>query len=186
MEGGKEFKIGMAVAAFVLTLVLSLGGFNYYKQYVISQPLQKSIISVPGVTGVMVNGKKDPVVIDVTLNNKADLKNAYLDIDRLASDRMGDKPYTIMIDDNASGTLNKTYERLELAVYQGIANNSYLWLAERVEEESASIGAGYRLQVDENNIYITLVKDNKNLCRVISRESVINGGQGKEEVKQSA
>ncbi|MGE5423674.1 MAG: hypothetical protein ACM3QW_10445 [Ignavibacteriales bacterium] len=186
MEGGKEFKIGMAVAAFILTLALSLGGFNYYQQYVVNKPLQESLQDVAGVKQVSINDENDPIIIKVSLKNDVDLKKAYLGIDQLAAERLNDKVYEIIIEDNESGTLAATYDRLELAVYEGIANNSFLWLSDRVEKEASSVGAKYKIQVDEKNLYITLIKDKTSLCRVISRESLINSRQTNEGGDQSA
>lgn len=186
MEGGKEFKIGMAVAAFILTLALSLGGFNYYQQYVVNKPLQESLQEVAGVKQVSIDDKNDPIMINVSLTNDVDLKKAYLGIDKMADERLKGKEYKIIIEDNENNTLASTYESLELAVYEGIANNSFLWLSDRVEKEAASVGAQYKIQVDEKNLYITLIKDKTSLCRVISRESLINSRQTNEGGDQSA
>jgi hypothetical protein len=87
---------------------------------------------------------------------------------------MSDKPYSIEIDDNPSPDLSSLYDDLELGIHQGIANSSFIWLSEWIDDKTASKETEYRIQVDNRNVYLTLrSKDNHYLTRIIERNTRI-------------
>ncbi|MGE5415297.1 MAG: hypothetical protein ACM3UZ_00760 [Acidobacteriota bacterium] len=173
MEGGKDFKLGMAIAAFVITLALSLGGFQFYKSVAVAQPLVKSLNKVQGVTSVNVDDKKVPVLVTVTFKNPIDLKNSYTSVEEMVKNRFPDKAYVIKTADvGKSPELAAFYDSLELSVYEGIANNSFMWLNNHIAIAADKPAISFRLQVDENNLYLELVKNGQSYCKVIKRGKV--------------
>jgi hypothetical protein len=170
LEAAKDFKIGMALVAFIFTLALSLGGFHLYKSYAVARPLEQRIKNIPGVQQVQVTDQQDALEVTVKISPTGDLKQSYTSIEKMVSTAAGAKKYTILIKDHPSRELEKIYGNLELAVYQGLANDSFLWLSDQIAHGTAGAGAKYRLQVDEQRLYLSITKDNYNLCRVINRE----------------
>ncbi|MGE5397925.1 MAG: hypothetical protein ACM3MK_10380 [Chitinophagales bacterium] len=171
MEKSKEFKIGMALASFALTLALALGGFHLYKQHVINEPLIETLGQLPGVEGVKIDNQQDPLTIQLTLTRTDDLKDTYFKAESLVKKQLKSKPYVLEIKGNSTTEMENEYQDLELAVYQGIANNSFIWLDGIIDRSSQTHEYKYRLQVDEDNLYITMKKGGHYLCRVVPRKS---------------
>ncbi|MGI6548836.1 MAG: hypothetical protein ACOX4Q_02195 [Syntrophomonadales bacterium] len=174
MEGGKDFRIGMAVIALAVTVAICLGGYHLYKEYGIKKPLTEALLQIDGVQKVSIQEEKDSQVIMLTLKNDADLKAVFQNANEIAVQKMSDKPYSIEIDDNPSPDLSSLYDDLELGIHQGIANSSFIWLSEWIDDKTASKETEYRIQVDNRNVYLTLrSKDNHYLTRIIERNTRI-------------
>ncbi len=171
MEGGKDFRFGIAVIALALTVVVCLGGYHLYKEYGIKKPLTESLLQVDGVQEVEIKEEKDSQVILLTLKNGADLKTVFQDANQLALEKMSNKPYSIEVKDNPSPDLTSLYDDLELGIHQGIANSSFIWLAEWIDKKTAAEETEYRVQVDDQNLYLTLSKDDHYLTRIIKRDN---------------
>ncbi|MGE5544190.1 MAG: hypothetical protein ACM3UW_04390 [Bacillota bacterium] len=177
MEGGKEFRVGMAAIALVLTIAVCLGGYHLYIEYGIKRPLTASLMQVDGVKSVEILKENDSQVVLLTLTNDADLKAVFAEANDITLKKMGEKPYSIKIADNPSPELSSLYDDLELGIQQGIANSSFIWLAEWIDEKTAPESIEYRIQVDNQNLYLTLSKGNHYLKRVIARENVTNNSR---------
>lgn len=171
MEAGKDFKIGMAVIALALTVAICLGGFYLYKEYGIKRPLTESLLQVDGVQEVVIQDEKDSQVILVTLKDTADLKGVYQTVNEMATEKLGDKPYEIKIADHPSPELTSLYDDLELGIHQGIANSSFIWLTEWIDNKTTAEETEYQMQVDNKNLYLTLSKGNHYLTRIIERDN---------------
>lgn len=176
---GKDFKIEMAVLAFALTLSLFLAGFYLYRTYWVDKPLHQAIQNLSGVDKVELKRIDRTTVLTIWLKEKADLKQTYSEVERLAAEFLGDKPYIIDLKDSPDPELNDLYKNLELAIYEGMAKDSFLWLESKMREEAAAIDAVSRLEVDEVNVYITLVRGENSLYRVFRRKTDLSYlGQG--------
>jgi hypothetical protein len=169
MKGGKEFRIGIAVVALAITIAICMGGYHLYMEYGVKKPLTESLLQVYGVQNVEIQDEQEELVITLTLVNDADLKTVFREANRLASLEMEDKKYCIEVADNPSPELSSLYNDLELGLYQGIANSSFIWLTQWINDYTAPHHTEYRIQVDDENLYLMLSKGNHYLARVIKR-----------------
>ncbi len=169
MKGGKEFRIGIAVVALAITIAICMGGYHLYMEYGVKKPLTESLLQVYGVQNVEIQDEQEDWVITLTLVNDADLKTVFREANRLASLEMEDKKYCIEVADNPSPELSSLYNDLELGLYQGIANSSFIWLTQWINDYTAPHHTEYRIQVDDENLYLMLSKGNHYLARVIKR-----------------
>lgn len=170
MEGNRNFRIGMALAAFVLTLIMCLGGYHLYKSLVVARPLQQSLEAVPGIQKARIEETRESAEVIIWIDNNHDLKTTYRQAEQEIKDKLGEQPFTITVKDSReSPELKKLYDSLELTVYQGLANNSFLWLDKHIHDEANSVGANYHLQVDQDYMYISLSKNGHTLSRIIAR-----------------
>lgn len=178
MQGPNNFKISTAVIAFALTLGIALGGYTLYRQVGVAKPLVKSVSEIPGVKRVTVLDNKDKSVINVQLAGVQDLRNTYSLLKQDTAAKLGQTAYELELKDNADQAVNRTYQELEAAIYEGVAGNRFIWLKNELEKKAEENGIQYRLQVDADYVYIALYDRHSGLYRVIERTPEQQAGKG--------
>ncbi len=174
MKGGKEFRIGLAVIALAVTIAICMGGYHLYMEYGVKKPLTEALLQVDGVKDVEIQDEEKDWVIRLTLANDADLKAVFREANRIAALEIDDSRYSIEVADNPSPELSSLYDDLELGLYQGIANSSFIWLAQWIDDYTAPHHTEYRIQVDDENLYLMLSKGDHYLARVIKRNAAVD------------
>jgi len=165
----KDFKAPVAVIAFVVTLGVAMAGYSLYNRYLVEKPVQEEMSRVPGVQEVEINRENHKVTVTVTLEDMEDFAPSYRDVDKLAKERFGEGNYSLEIKDTRNQELEEVYRGLQLYLYQGIANNSFLWLNQEINKVAREHQLKYKLSVDEDNLYLQLHKQGHYLYEVIKR-----------------
>ncbi|NLV16497.1 MAG: hypothetical protein GXY50_04710 [Syntrophomonadaceae bacterium] len=169
MRDTKKNKYGMAILALALTIVLCLGGFHLYKEFIIKKPLETALLEIKGVQQVQIDEHEKNYLFLISLQNTQDLKGIYQAADSIIQESLGKESYEIIIDEKSSAELEELFGELELGIYQGMANGSFLWLAEWMESRTGPREINCHLQVDSRNIYLTMNDDTNYICRIIKR-----------------
>lgn len=165
----KEFNTRIAIVALILTLGIALGGFYLYNRFLVEKPVQDEMKQVQGVKQVEIQRKDKKVLLSVEMAEMADFSGSYQAVDKIACERFGTDGYTLEIKDKRNQKLEQVYDDLQLYLYQGIANNSFLWLDREVGRVARDNHLGYKLKVDEDNLYLQLHQHGSYLYEVIKR-----------------
>ena len=174
MKGGKEFRSGIAVMALAITIAVCMGGYHLYMEYGVKKPLTESLLQVDGIQGIEIKDQHEDWIIRLTVDNNADLKAVFREANRIAAKKIDDEEYCLEVADNPSPELLALYNDLELGLYQGIANSSFIWLAQWINDYTVPHHAEYRIQVDDKNLYLMLSKGDHYLARVIKRTTGVD------------
>lgn len=163
-----EFKIIIALAALAVASAVFFGSYWLYNQYGVEKPLADKIESINGVDNVTINNKDRELSIEVEMKHIDNLQTKYKEIQKVIDSDAKDDQYQLVIKDRRNQKLQDAYENVQLAVYQAIANNQYLWLKEQIKPELK--GINYKLFVDENCLYIQMKDGDHYLYEVINRQ----------------
>jgi hypothetical protein len=163
-----EFKFIIAIAALAVASTIFFGGYWLYHQYGIDRPLTEKIEGIAGVKKVTINNKERQLSIEVSMKYVDNLQTKYDEIQEVMDSELKDGQYQLTIKDQRNAKLQKAYENVQLAVYEAIANNQYLWLKEQMKPELK--GMTYRIFVDEDRLYIQMKDGDHFLYKVIDRQ----------------
>lgn len=169
MENSRKFSIGAAIATLLFTIIIVMAGFNIGQQFAVARPLQAVIENVPGVEKASIDRKDGVTRATVTLGRVGNLKQCYRSLTENIEDSRGKKPIEIIIAGPSTPALEKQYRKLELTIYQCLAQNAFVELEQKGKAQVREQGMEFLLQVDEDNLYITLVQDENRLFKVIGR-----------------
>ncbi|MGE5371089.1 MAG: hypothetical protein ACM3QZ_03770 [Solirubrobacterales bacterium] len=183
MKAIRDFRISAAVAAFLLTLAVALGGFSLYQRLGINQPIVRDMTAIQGVAGVTLDRSSQIVTVQVQLGRVDDLKSVYQQLDVKARQYLSDKPYQIKIADQADSTMTQAHDAMEMGIYQGIQENSYLWLNDWYAKSARKQHYVGRIKIDDKRLYITLTDGKQDLYRVYDRLAPNASGTGGTEQK---
>ncbi len=177
----KDFKAPVAVIALVVTLAAAMLAYSLYNHYFIERPFEQEISRVSGVERVVIGKSQHKVNVTVTLKELEDFAPSYKEIEQLAERRFGSDRYSIEIRDARNEELQEFYGELQLYLYQGIANNSFLWLDKEIGRLAGQRGLRYKLSVDKENLYLQLHGKGSYMYEVIKRgeENSIKQGSGR-------
>lgn len=161
----------VVIIALVLGLAAIFGAQYVVKTYSFEKPFKEQVLSISGVKDVKIadsaNGKK----IYLTVSPNVDLENAYQKVTDIAQDKLRGQT-TIEFDGNSSKGLQDIYKQMHYSIYQGIASGEFTQMAAQVKTIAA---AGqlkdYDLRVDNNNVYLKLVKNKEVYCQVVPRQT---------------
>lgn len=153
----------VVAAAFALSLVALMGGYQLYQKYQIQLPVERRIVA----TGLAAEvawvepGKE----VSVRLRPVGDLCQAYGELQRAAGPGV-----VVRIADRATPELEALYRRVEPALYEAAALNNFTSMAKRVESVAREGGLDtWAVRIDENRIYLQFSLKGSYLYRVIPR-----------------
>ena len=167
--------------ALLITLGAAVAVYTLYNRYFVERPFKEEISRLPGVQGVVLARDEHKVTVTVSMGDMEDFAPTYRGIEQLAEQRFGKEGYSIKIKDRRNEELQEFYGELQLYLYEGIANNSFLWLDKEIGRLAGQRGLGYKVSVDEENLYLQLHDKRNYLYEVIRRKESgsINQGLGR-------
>ncbi|MDF2872201.1 MAG: hypothetical protein K0R05_3776 [Anaerocolumna sp.] len=151
-----------------------------WQNYVVDLPIDKALNDIDGVLSVtMDDGHKmnESTAIYVTLDNTANLQKTYKEISTKIEQTLKGREYTLEIKDNRSPELEQAYYDIHYYIQKSIVDGDFPQLEVKVSEKADLAGAAAKVYVDEQNIYLQLVKNNSFLYSVVARQSDQKGGK---------
>lgn len=172
-------KLLKACIALIITLASLYIGQAVWQNYAVDLPLDKTLHDIDGVEKVTLDNSRkinDNIAIYVTLNNTANLQEAHKEISKKIDQTLKGSRYTLEIKDNRSPELEQVYYDIHYYIQKAIVDGDFPMLEAMVREKADSAGAAAKVYVDEQNIYLQLVKNDSNLYAVVARHSDRIGG----------
>ena len=150
-----------------------------WQSYVVDLPLDKALNDIDGVLMVTLDDShkfNESTTIYVTLGNTTNLQKTYKEISTKTEQTQKDSKYTLEIKDNRSPELDQTYYDIHYYIQKAIVDGDFPLLEAKVREKADLVGAVAKVYVDEQNIYLQLVKNDVFLYSVVTRRSDKIGG----------
>lgn len=166
--------------ALIITVACLLIVQAVWQSYVVDLPLDKALNDIDGVLRVTLDDKykiNDSTTIYVTLDNTANLQKTYKEIITKIEQTLKGSKYTLEIKDNRSPELEQTYYDIHYYIQKAIVDGDFPLLEAKVREKADLVGATAKVYVDEQNIYLQLVKNDSFLYSVVARQSDKTGGK---------
>ncbi|NLB89142.1 MAG: hypothetical protein GX790_07965 [Syntrophomonadaceae bacterium] len=172
MMKNSEFRIAVAIIALITVFGLLWGGFTLYKKLRVEEPLTKGLREIKAVSSVSVT--KDKVyVIEVKLDKVEDIQSVYQSLIKAIEGTLKENEYELVILDNENKVLKDLYKELQPVIYEGLANNGFVWLDETLAKTVKGDVIIYDLFVDEENLYIQLFNGDYYMYKILPRPSAI-------------
>jgi hypothetical protein len=165
--------------ALVITVACLYIGQALWQNYAVDLPLGNALNGIDGIETVTwenSNSVNDTVNIGVILKNTENIKKTYDEMNNKIQQTLKGRPYTLEIDDNRSPELEQTYYDLHYYIQKAIVDGDFPLLEEKVQEKAKFAGISAKLYVDEQNIYLQMVKDSSSLYSVTARNIDKIGG----------
>jgi hypothetical protein len=153
----------------IFILVISLGilfaGWQAYQRFNLVNPLKSDLQKVQGVQSVQVDSGSSNT-ISIQLAAVKDLQTTYAEISNTVSGSLGGSEQVKLLD-NKGEELTRTWEDLNLVVFEGIAKGNYTEMVSSVEQTAKKQNIDARITMDEHHVYIQMAKGSHDLYKVI-------------------
>ncbi|MBX6377424.1 MAG: hypothetical protein IRY95_02650 [Clostridia bacterium] len=175
----RGYRLPVVLAAFVAGVALLFGGQRLYEARQVDAPLQAAFDRLDVVESFAVRRAEGGYVIEVTLKDVPNLREAYLAVDREAAALLGRVPYHIVVRDRRDPALVDAFYRLHYAVEEAIATGRFTVLADNLSKEGARLGLDRTAAwVDERFVYLQLHRGDHYLYDLRPRQSSVAKGDG--------
>lgn len=165
--------------ALVITVACLFIVQAVWQSYAVDLPLDKELNAIDGVLNVTLDDNhkiNDSTTIYVTLDNTANLQKTYKEISTKIEQTLKGSEYLLEIKDNRSPELEQTYYDIHYYIQKAIVDGDFPLLEAKVREKADLVGVAAKVYVDEQNIYLQLVKNDSFLYSVVTRQSDKIGG----------
>jgi hypothetical protein len=170
----KGMKIHIIILACVLTLAAALLGQRFFYQQRVADPLQASLSAVPGVEKATVQNNNGKRVIDLQLQDNANLWSVYSTVNQLGQQNLGATFAGVVVKDNRDNALTDSFYRMHFHVQQAIATGLFTNMAAGIDAIAQQDKlSDHKVFVDEANVYIQLKNGDHHLYEVIARPQKI-------------
>lgn len=162
-------KLIMVILIGTATLILLYAAYWLVGKQA-AQPLEKELLNISGIKQVdVIKGKQQqPTIIKVQPDHSvASIAWLYQQVDKTVSDRLDN--YEIQVVSAVNTEAELLFYQLSLIFYSGLAQGDYEKMAHDVAEAAMKKGWQTEIQMDENNIYVTLKRNNQVWYRIIKR-----------------
>jgi hypothetical protein len=176
-----ELKIGLVLLALLIILGVLVGGQKLYNTNLIEKPVSKELSALKYVESVEITNADHLYQIQVHVRQAGDLKSEYNEINKVVADNIKGRQYEIKIIDKRDEFLQKELQKLELSVFEAIAQNNYLALEQRFDDTANRDHFKYQLQIDEKKLYVQISQGNNYLYEIIDRVNTSSSSGVKEE-----
>jgi hypothetical protein len=175
----KYIKFLKGSIALIITVACLFIVQAVWQSYAVDLPLDKALNDIDGVLSATLDDShkiNDSTTIYVELDNTANLQKTYKEISTKIEQTLKGSEYILEIKDNRSPELEQTYYDIHYYIQKAIVDGDFPLLEAKVREKADLVGAAAKVYVDEQNIYLQLVKNDIFLYSVVTRQSDKIGG----------
>lgn len=148
----------------ILVFTLLVAARLLYEEQWIGSLLTKESQSIPGVNSVEILKDQGIQEMIVTTENVTDLQSLSQELVKIA----GTTP--IRIQDQRNETLEKVYQKMQFAIYEGIELGNFREMEEILAKQAEGAGVELNLTMDDQAIYLNLTQGENQLLSVIQRQ----------------
>lgn len=165
------FRMKIAILTSILVFLGFFGAYRLFISYNIVQPLIKHVNALSEVEKATVKENNRQYKITVYLKQGQNLQYSYKQIDQIVGQKLNSDSYKIEIKDKRDSKLNNFYDYTQLASFEAMNNDQFLWLNRILQEKAQKSGIKCKLQVDQERIYIQVDDGNYYMYDIINRTS---------------
>lgn len=170
----KHIQLLKGCIALIITIAILYIGQALWRNYAINLPLDKALHGISGVEKITwdnSNNINNTMSIYVTLGNTANIQETYKEIKSKIEQTLKGRRYTLEIKDNRSPELEQVYYDIHYYIQKAIVDGDFPMLEKKAREKAGLAGAGVKVYVDEQNVYMQLTKNGNSLYNVVARHS---------------
>lgn len=173
---GLKIPVIAAVFITVLGLAFFTESFVYGRQ--VTKPLAAELRAVPGVRGVVVEGRGARTTVSLHLEDDVELVVLYPTVQGIVGRYLGSQDIQPRIVDERDEGLTRLYYELRFEIEEALATGYFTRMAAAVRDMVEEAGLrDYRLYMDSDNVYVQLHRGSAYLYEVIPRRHE-NGSRG--------
>ena len=176
-----ELKIAIILLALLITLGLLIGGQKIYNSNLIEKPVINELLKLNYVKSAVITKESAIYNVKIQIRQPGNMKDEYNEIDNLIKTRVKGKQYKIELLDSRNQILVNELQKMELGIYEAIAQNNYLDLQKSLDEMANQDHFDYRLQIDEKRLYLQIVSGDHFLYEIYDRSAAADGQADKKE-----
>ncbi|TDX52922.1 hypothetical protein [Orenia marismortui] len=171
-----EIKMKRTIIALILTLSILFAGSYFLDSYKLNHSLANDLEEISGVKSVKIDKEKVDYKIRLRLKEVDNLQKNFKEIkDRI--DEAVEEKYTIILETEDSKELDKIYEQINLVLYEALETGEFVKLGDRINFYANNYQLDRKeVKVDNNYIYLTLVKGKQELYKVVERNQKDKSG----------
>jgi hypothetical protein len=158
----------LVVGVLVVGLILFFAGNYLFDNYQVNNVLSDNLIQVEGVEDVSINEVESGYEFSVTLSQIDDLRQTYIEIEEQIA-KVVDAEYTVKF--NSSLKASELESLVDLALYEASQTGKFIELGQRIRMYKTQYSLSRaNVQIDEDYIYVNLVKEGDTMYKVINRQ----------------
>lgn len=154
-----KLRIIPILATIVLSVCILFGGWYAYRIYAVNQPFNKIITQHEGVKNATFTVDSSAVNVELDLQSGANIADIVQQIQQKGKDIIANRTLNINFKDHSSKKLDQLWGNTLFTVAQAMENKQYTGIVtamKQLEQNNHNVTAS--AQIDEKNIYITLVE----------------------------
>lgn len=171
MPNFREIRFPIIIIALLITVGLLLGGLRLYNYYNIEMAVQKSITQIEPITEANVTKINGQYTVQIKLNWNQHLQGIYHEIDQIGKQYFKNTNYSIQVIDKRNQRLNNILIDLQPLIYETLAKDEFVRMNNEVGKQVKKMQMDYFIQVDQNNIYISIRDGDYYLYEIIQRQN---------------
>ena len=164
---------GVRVYVVIIVLAVTLGVLltvqYVYQKYNVEQPLFKMYSDTELVDDVKLDNEGEVVTVNLSVRKTEDLKEAYLELKGYTEKILGHNQFHMELKDKRTNELSDAYYKSQYIIYEALAKGDFTEMAADVQKNARDAGAKARVFIDNDNVYISFIKDDKYLYEIIPR-----------------
>lgn len=174
-------KVYFAIAFFLVTTALILGGEYIFNNVRVDKPFTEDIKKTPGILSFNTVERNGLVDLNVKLGAVSNLKDTYNRLEKSMNERLGRHSGKIYLTDNRSEFLSKMYYDIHFLLEEAASQGDFSTMREKSMEYLSDKGMKYDLVVGRNNLYVSLEKNGRYLYEIIPRTDNIDPAMALQE-----
>jgi hypothetical protein len=182
----KGIRIYVVIVTIVVTLCVLLSIQYINQKYNIEQPLFKLYSQTKLVKGVKIENRGTDVNVILDVKKTDNLRQVYKDLTNYTEQIMGTTKFSVELKDNRNKTLENVYYQSQFIIYEALAKGDFSKMATVIEKNARDYGAEAKVFMDEDSIYVEIIKGDNYLYEIIPREHVekgdLTGQTGSEQI----
>jgi hypothetical protein len=165
----------------VITVLLSsgvlFGGWFAYQSFAMEDPFLEKVAAVEGIAGEpVVEIQREQAVVRIALEPGASLREAYRAIVEAGASSLGEREIVVEASNESSEALESWWSGALFDVAQAMETKQYSAIPQRLRELAEADGSmQVKTEMDDTNVYITLVDGPNSKHVILPRQAAMMG-----------
>lgn len=166
-----ELRIIVVIISLGVFLGASMGSYYLYEKFMVKKPLIEKLASMPNISNVYVDENDDGFIIEFQLDKVENIEKELIQVNEKIKTILKDKKYDVNIKDRRNQKLELLFDDVQVAVYDAMANNKFVWLNQELARYIEPTGMTYKMLIDDKHLYLQFEDGNDYLYEIIDRYS---------------
>ncbi|MGI6491666.1 MAG: hypothetical protein ACOX0T_04475 [Pelotomaculum sp.] len=171
-------KIPIIIVSLLAGMALFFAGQCLYQKYNYNDPLNRYLSSNQAIEAYNVITHGNMTLVEVALNHEAELMSSYHELNRDLNNILNPKNFQLNLLDNRDAAIEKVWSKCQYAVYEASYTGNFTEMAVVVNGEAQAGGVEATINIDHDQIYLSMQHQGHTLRKVIQIRINQNGSSG--------